>query len=216
MPTTTGNANLLHLITTKTCWIWPTWLDGNTTFGPIPSRGTSFTKAAGPTRWFGDIHQTSWLQDLPAQKPPFKQPPRSEAMDPPLPGVLCHWCGWRILDVRVPTPDQKTGIVFLVLAYVEWFFLLTLGLRLAAEAKTYWMTISIWFEIKCPKWGLNDVHDHGLQQLSFWSFHHRGNRPQRTTRYVSKRMGYAFEQKSQAKHFKSWWDLMSWRYCKFL
>lgn len=92
-------------------------------------------------------------------------------------------------------------------------------LRLAAEAKTYFILDDnfhlIWNK-HGPKWGLNDVHDHGLQQLSFWSFHHRGNRPQRTTRYVSKRTGYAFEQKSQAKDFKSWWDLMSWRYCQFL
>lgn len=74
------------------------------------------------------------------------EPASRKPQDPPLPGVLCHWCGWRILDVRVPTPDKKRGLFFSHLAYVEWFFLLTLGHRLAAEAKTYWMTISIWFE----------------------------------------------------------------------
>ena len=36
-------------------------------------------------------------------------------------GVLCHWCGWRILDVRVPTPDKKRGLFFSHLAYVEWW-----------------------------------------------------------------------------------------------
>lgn len=80
-----------QLITNKTCWIDQLGWLVFTNFGPIPSRGTSFTKAAGPTSDLVVLHpSTSWLQDLPAQKPPFKQPPRSEAMDPPLPGVLCH------------------------------------------------------------------------------------------------------------------------------
>ena len=66
------------------------------------------------------------------------EPASRKPQDPPLPGVLCHWCGWRILDVRVPTPEQKWGNCFFRIWHMLNDESLT-HLRLAAEAKTYFI-----------------------------------------------------------------------------